>query len=840
VCRKSGNPRRRESGSRSILPEKWLAHDLPQFLGTPAPLMAISSSALASPDAPDPTACLHCGDACESAAVRSARGTFCCHGCEAVYTILERDGLSPFFQCEIRPGLPPRTTPSGSSHFASLDDPDVAARLLEFDDGRMARVTWSVPALHCAACVWLLEQFWRFDPGVLRTEVDLLRHTLRVDFLPAETTLRRIAERLSALGYEPVVTPEHEPSGVPGARRRLYLQLGVAGFAFGNIMTFSIPRYLNGGMLEPQFQQMFNVLNIALAIPVFLFSAADYWRAAWQGIRLRRMSLDIPIALGLAVLFARSVVDIASGRGEGFMDSFSGLVFFLLIGRLFQQTAFDRIVFDRTFRSFFPLSVRLETPDGPAMIPLERLRAGDEIVVRPQEIIPADAVLLDAAGAVDYAFVTGEQTPVAVARGAIVRAGGRVVHRALALRVTREVSHSQLARLWNNPVFRTPKQHWLTEVAARFGGWFTGLAVGLAAIGALAWWPDVAMSLQVATAVLIIACPCALTLAAPITLGTAMGCLGRRGLFLKHAAVVLDLSRVDAIVFDKTGTLTTAAAPMAVEQEGLNDAAWARVRRLAQESVHPSSRAIAVSGAASGTVDDVREYAGEGLAGLVDGQRVVIGRAAFVAAQAGIPVAVGDDRVVACSVGNRVGAVRLSAPLRDGMGEAARALATRHDVSISSGDHDGDAARLRPLVGPRMRFRQSADDKLAAIQAARAAGRHVLMVGDGLNDAGALAAADVGIAVSDQTASIVPACDAVVAGDRLAQLPRYLHYAREARLVIRACFAISIAYNVLGLGLALMGRLTPLVTAILMPVSSLTIVGISTGVMRLLARRLPA
>jgi Cu+-exporting ATPase len=803
--------------------------------------MPLSHSAFAPPHASELTVCLHCGNACETGAVRTAQGTFCCQGCEAVYAILERDGLSPFFRCEIQPGLPPQTTPGrDTSRFASLDDPDLAARLIEFDDGQMARVTWSVPALHCAACVWLLEQFWRFDPGVLRTEVDLLRHTLRVDFIPRETTLRRIAERLGALGYEPVVTPERTTSAIPRARRRLYLQLGVAGFAFGNIMTFSIPRYLSGGVLDPQFQLMFNVLNIALAIPVLLFSASDYWRAAWQGLRLRRMSLDIPIALGLAVLFARSVVDITSGRGEGFMDSFSGLVFFLLIGRLFQQTAFDRIVFDRTFRSFFPLSVRLDTPDGPAMIPLERLGVGDRIVVRPHEIVPADAVLLDAAGAVDYAFVTGEQTPVAVAGGDVVRAGGRVVHRALALRVTREVSHSQLARLWNNPVFRAPKQYWLTEVAARFGGWFTGLAVGLAGLGAVAWWPDVAMSAQVATAVLIIACPCALTLAAPITLGTAMGCLGRRGLFLKHAAVALDLSRIDTIVFDKTGTLTTASAPMAVEQSGLDDVAWNKVRRLAQESVHPASRAIATSGAARGTVDGVREYAGEGLVGRVDGQRVVIGRAAFVAAHAGMPVSVSDDRAIACTVGQRLGGIRLSTPLRDGITEAAQALAARHEVSILSGDHDGDAARLRPLVGARMRFRQSADDKLASIQAARAAGRRVLMVGDGLNDAGALAAADVGIAVSDQTASIVPACDAVVAGERLIALPHYLRYAREARLVIRACFAISIAYNVLGLGLALTGRLTPLVTAILMPVSSLTIVGISTGVMRLLARRLPA
>ena len=801
--------------------------------------LSYSSVAPAAAGTPDLVHCRHCGEVCDGTPVYDEAGVFCCHGCQAVHAVLERDGLSPFFECEIQPGLPPRASIGDRSHLAALDDPALTARLLEFDDGRMARVTWVVPALHCAACVWLLEQFWRFDPGVLRTEVDLLRRTLRVDFQPHQTTLRRIVERLTALGYEPVITPEQRPTGIPRGRRRLYLQLGVAGFAVGNIMMFSIPRYLNGGVLEPPFQTVFNVLNIALAVPVLIFSASDYWRAAWQALRMRRMSLDVPIALGLAVLFARSLVDIASGRGEGFLDSFSGLVFFLLIGRLFRQSAFDRIAFDRTFRSFFPLSVRIEAPDGAVMIPIEHLRAGDTIAVRPREIVPADAVLLDEAGTVDYAFITGEQTPIAVSRAGAVRAGGRVVGHTLRLRVTRAVSHSQLARLWNNPVFGRPKQYWLTDVAARFGGWFTGLAIGLAAIGAIAWWPDVGQSVQVATAVLIIACPCALTLAAPITFGTATGCLGRHGLYLKDPALVLDLSRIDTIVFDKTGTLTMAGDMVVAGQAGLDELAWARVRRLAQESVHPASRAIAGSGPVTGRLNDVRECAGQGLVGHVDGQRVVIGRGSFVSAETGLSLPV-DDQTIACAVGERSGRIRLSARLRDGISDVMRGLAANHNVSISSGDHAGNAGELQGIFGSGMQFRQTAEDKLAWVERQRAAGHHVLMVGDGLNDAAALAAADVGIAVSDETASIVPACDAVVEGGRLARLPLYLQYARQARQVVWACFAISILYNVLGLGLALAGRLTPLVTAILMPVSSLTIVGISTGVMRLLARRMPA
>jgi Cu+-exporting ATPase len=410
-----------------------------------------------------------------------------------------------------------------------------------------------------------------------------------------------------------------------------------------------------------------------------------------------------------------------------------------------------------------------------------------------------------------------------------------VVGWTLRLRIVREVSQTQLAALWNNPTFRKPKHSWLIDVAARFGGGFTVIAVGLAAIGALAWLPDTAMSIQVATAVLIIACPCALTLATPITLGTTMGCLGRYGLYLKDPSVALDLTRIDSVVFDKTGTLTTAADTTVAERDGLDDADWSRVRRLAAESVHPVSRVIARSGPAAGAIDGVREYAAEGLFGTVDGRRVALGRARFVATQSGLEIPDRDDRTFA-AVDNRWGAITLATRLRGGLDHAARVIGSQHRVALSSGDHPAEAPLLRPLFGERMRFRQTPEDKLRWVRAEQAAGHHVLMVGDGLNDAGALAAADVGIAVSDDTATIVPACDAVIHGDRLARLPVFLRYARAARTVILICFAVSVLYNVLGLWLALTGRLTPLVTAILMPVSSLTIVGLSTGIMRGLAR----
>lgn len=764
--------------------------------------------------------------------------SFCCRGCASVFRLLAETGLGGFYACDIAPGVSQRHMASrGTARFAALDDPAVRARLLEFDDGAMAAVTFHVPDIHCASCLWLIERLWRLDTGIVRTDADLVRRTVHVWFRPERISLRGVAERLAAIGYEPVITDEARSLGMPPARRRLVLKLAVAGFAFGNIMLFSIPRYANGVPLEGGFQRLFDLLNIALAIPVLLFSASEFFSSSWRALRAGRITLDVPVALGLAVMFGRSVADITAGRGEGFMDSFTGLVFFLLIGRLLQHKAFDRIAFDRSFRSFLPLSVLVETGEGLTPTPLSNVRQGDRIVVRPHEIVPADAVCLEQEGAVDYAFVTGESEPVAVRKGDIVRAGGRAARRSLRLSVMHGVSQSRLADLWNNPAFAKEKRRWLSGVTDTFGAVFTASAVAIATIGAIAWWPDARMSMQVATAVLIIACPCAITLAAPITLGTAMELLGRRGLFLKHGSVALDLGRADTVAFDKTGTLTTAAGGFTAEADGLTEDEWRLARRLAAESVHPVSRAIAAV-PASGAVGDCVEIAGAGLRGTVDGRLVVIGSPRFVEAEIGMPSADARGGTAVAIDGRLRGWVRLRTPERQGIEHAVRDLAGTHDVWLISGDRRDQAPRWRSLFRERMWFRLSPEEKLAHVVSRQSAGARVLMVGDGLNDAAALAAADVGIAVSDETACVVPACDAVIRGDRLIELPAFIRFARRARQVVIACFVVSMVYNAAGMWLALSGLLTPLATAILMPVSSLTILALGAGGMRWYAREL--
>lgn len=782
------------------------------------------------------TVCRHCGDPCGSQRRVSAAGTFCCAGCESVFALIAEHGLSAFYTCDVQPGRSQKSSTARDPHrFAGFDDPGVMQRFITARGDR-AEVTLPVPAMHCSSCLWLLEQLWRFDPGILRSEASLLRRTVTVEFRPSEISLRQIAERLSSLGYEPVIDQE-PPSRVPAARRNLYLRIGLAGFAFGNVMLFSIPRYVNGAPLDPQFQALFGWLNIAFSIPVLGLSAWPYFTSSFSALRARAITLDVPIAIGLAVLFGRSVVEVITRTGEGFFDSFAGLVFFLLIGKLFQQKAFDQLSFDRTVKSFLPLSVRAGAGDDLVSTPIHELRPGDEMQLRPGEVVPADSVLMSADGAIDLAFITGEQQPVAITRGSMVQAGGRVAGQAIRLVVTRPVSTSRLAELWSHPVFLAPKPHRLTVVLSTFGRWFTISALALAAIGAALWWPDGRKAAEVATAVLIIACPCAFTLAAPITLGTAMGVLGRAGLFLKNPETALDFGRVNAMVFDKTGTLTVGTAAASIAQHDFSGRDWRCIQRLAAESIHPISRAIAAGAETDEPVRDVHEIAGAGIRGTVDGRRVAIGNASLFSGSHDVaaPDAASSELTTWASIGDEIPRlIRLLPAERPDIRAAIAEVAATMPVQMLSGDRASSplVARWRPVFGERMLFGQSPSDKLDVIRSEQARGRRVAMIGDGLNDAAALAAADVGIAVSDDTACLVPACDAVIRGERLVQLPAFLDYARRARRVIVLCFTVSLAYNALGLALALAGRLTPLATAILMPVSSLTIVALSAGLMR--------
>ncbi|WP_400191597.1 heavy metal translocating P-type ATPase [Hymenobacter sp. B81] len=799
------------------------------------------------------TACAHCGDDCPAQPVRLAARpelAFCCQGCKAVYELLDANQLCTYYRLDAHPGQKVKEVEL-PGRFDYLDSAAVQAQLLSFRSDALARVTLALPQMHCASCIYLLENLYKLDAGVAESRVNFLRKEISISYLPGQTSLKALVKLLAALGYEPQITLAELGAAPRPVSRRLYYQLGLAGFCFGNVMLLAFPDYLAlTGELAHEFGRFFGYISLLLALPVLLFSAQDFYRSAWAGLRQRYINLDFPISLGLTALFAVSGFEVLSQRGPGYLDSFTGLVFFMLIGKWVQQRTYDALRFDRDFTSYFPVAVTLLTKEGEQSVSVKELRVGHRIRVRNQEVVPADAMLLRGAGQIDYSFVSGESVPVAKVAGELVYAGGRQCGEAVELEVVREVSQGYLTQLWNNPAFGKTGSASLETYANRVGRYFVAATLLIAAGAVLYWYPrDEQMMWRAFTSVLVIACPCALSLATPFALGSALTVFGRWKFYLKNPAVAEVLGRATTIVFDKTGTLTDVkrsevhyhGAPLTAAQQRA-------LAAVVAQSTHPLSQRLAQElPAPAGTVLDFREVPGQGLCGVVGGLEVKVGSAAFVG-QVTAPAAPGGASDTTAQLQSRVyvrlghepaGCYVLRNVYRPELRQVLTDLGQRYQLAVLSGDNDAEQARLRELFGPRaeLRFRQSPQDKLDYVAACKARGETVVMVGDGLNDAGALQQADAGIALTDTLSNFSPACDAILDARSFGQLSTFLRFCQDSLQVVLATFVVSFVYNGIGLGLAVQGKFSPIVSAILMPVSSLSVILFATLLVRLAAHR---
>ncbi|RMG71031.1 MAG: HAD family hydrolase [Bacteroidetes bacterium] len=773
--------------------------------------------------------CYHCGDRCPDALIFIEDKHFCCEGCKLVYEILQQNDLCTYYDIEQHPGIQLKGRKDAEA-FAYLDNPDIQQKLLDFADGDVVRVTFFVPKIHCASCIWLLENLYKLREGVLQSRVDFLRKEVYLTFKPDAVSLRELVNLLSTIGYEPEIHLDDLGKKSPKRNNKaFYFRLGVAGFCFGNIMLLSFPEYLGLRPDETIFRQFFGYLNILLALPVAFYSASVFFVSAWQGLRQRYLNIDVPVSLGIIVLFSRSLFEILAHTGSGYMDSLAGLVFFLLAGRWFQNKTYDRLSFERDYTAYFPVSTTRKAAGQEESVAITDLSPGDTIVVRNQELVPADALLLSEEAQIDYSFVTGESEPVRKVAGDLIYAGGRQVGQAIELTLVKEVSQSYLTQLWNHTVFDKDQQQGMHRFIDRIGRRFTFaiLTVGFLA-GLYWWWADSpGMAANVFTAVLIVACPCALALTEPITLGNAMRILGRAHLYLKHTGVIERMSRITHAVFDKTGTLTHKNPDSKLRVEGqLDPRTRDLIATLARQSSHPVSRAVEAALAASDhlSVSDFQEVPGAGLSGMVDGHALRLGRWDFVHEETSEQP---DQKGTWASVdGKTVARFVLDTEYREGLQPLLKSLSRRMKLSLVSGDNDREREALAAFfpAGSPMRFQQAPADKLAYVASLQATGEKVLMAGDGLNDAGALQGADVGIALSENVDTFSPACDAILDAQAFSRLDQFLTYARTSMNLVRAGLFISLAYNLVGLSIAIQGLLSPVIAAILMPLSSVTIV----------------
>jgi P-type Cu+ transporter len=788
---------------------------------------------------------------------------FCCQGCLIVHDLLAENGLEQFYRLSEHPGV--RIRGAKREQWAYLDEPSIQQKLLDFTDGTQSRVTFRIPAIHCIACVWLLENLFRLHPGIGNSRVDFLKREATISFAAQKISLSEVVTLLVSIGYEPALTLGELDSPKPALlRKRQWVQIGIAGFAFGNIMLFSIPAYLGLDALNaPVFHRLFSYLSLALALPVLLYSAVDYWKSAWFSLRQRVLTLDVPIALGLAALYGQSVFEIVSGRGEGYLDSLVGLIFFLLCGRAFQQKTHDRLAFDRDYKSFFPLSVTRKTERGEETISLSQLAVGDRILLRNSELIPADARLLEGAALIDYSFVTGESAPVSKAEGDYLYAGGKQTGTAIEVEIVKAVSQSYLASLWNHEAFQKNRDDNFNTQTNRYSRRFTFIVISVAFGAALFWIlnGNPMRGLKAFTSVLIVACPCALALAAPFTLGTAQRILAKVGVFLRNALVLERMAQVDSVVFDKTGTLTTAdSSGISFEGQPLNaeEAQW--IYSLAKQSTHPLSARLSDSlqnNYSPAEVISFRETPGCGIEGCVGGREIKIGAQGWIQSFVGQASRLspnffpdnGDRQDASPTIGHRVsvaidgnirGSFRVENSIRGDIDLLIRRLSTNYQLALLSGDNESDRQRFWNLFGSdrMMRFNQSPLDKLNFIQEVRAAGSTVMMVGDGLNDAGALKQSDVGVAVVEKIGTFSPASDVILEANRVPRLHEILAFARQSARIVRWSFCVSAVYNLAGISIAAYGILSPLICAVLMPLSSLSVVLFACGMTRWAGRHI--
>lgn len=789
--------------------------------------------------------CYHCGEPLPAIPAMVADRQFCCAGCRTVYQILNESGLCQYYEYTEAPGISQQQNKPGQQ-FAFLDEPAVAASLLQYEQGSMAQVCLHLPQMHCSSCLWLLEHLQRLDAGIKNSRVDFDKKQVTVLYDKEITSLRKIAQTLTRVGYEPHISLSDIGEGRQPRKRsysRLY-RLGIAGFCFGNIMMLSFPEYLGLGNMVADAAIGFALRYVVLllALPVFFYSASEFFVTGWKGLRHGFLNIDAPIALAILITFVRSVVEITGGTGQGYLDSMSGIVFFMLAGRVLQDRTRQSLSFTRDYTSYFPVAVSRLVNGKEQAATLPMLMPGDTVVIHSQEIIPADGILVRGQAAIDYSFVTGESLPVAKGMGELCYAGGRQTAGNIELLLVKAVNQSQLTSLWNRESMRGDNGNEDQSIHT-ISKYFTLLLLAIATTAGI-WWAlhDPTKVWATVTAVLIVACPCTLLLSSSFTNSHIISLFDKAGLYVRNAAVVERLCRISHIVFDKTGTLTNVKSYTVIRHGGpLGLSQQQAIASLAAQSQHPLSRAISNwLGILPLRLDAVKELPGKGTEAWHNDMHLRLGSPAFVWGQNRVVKATGS--VVAYQIDHDVaGYFEVRQNYRSGITELFRRLYKKYSLSVVSGDNDTSRQQLQWTAGPstHLLFNQQPTDKLAYIEALQAKDIDTMMVGDGLNDAGALNRSLVGVAVAEDINNFSPACDAVLSAAQLPWLDKYIGLAKKAKKIVYASFGISLLYNVVGISLAVQGLLSPVAAAILMPASSISIISFTWLAVKLAGRKLP-
>lgn len=820
----------------------------------------MSSAALTGPrllDAPPPAVgrveaapvCAHCGLPVPAGLIdASAREQFCCEGCRTAYRVIHAGGLEAFYRLREGAGWdrqPARTT---GQRYAEYDDPAFAGAYCNPCGEGLRSLDMLLEGVHCGACVWLIEKLPRLLPGVIEARLHLRRARVRITWQPQEVLLSAIARTLDSLGYPPHPARGAASESLRQAEDRRFLtRLAIAGAAAGNAMLLAFALYAGAySGMEPAHASLLRWASALVGLVAVAWPGSLFFRGAWSALRARTAHIDVPIALGLGVGTIASLVNTAQRGGEVYFDSLTMLVFLLLVARWVQSRQ-QRHAADSVELLFTLTPTRARRlRDGAAEeVAIEGLRPGDVVEVLAHESVPVDGEVIEGQSLVDQSLLTGESRPVPVAGGDAVHAGATNLSGRLLVRVTAAGEETRVGRLMalveESLRHKAPIVQLMNRVAGRF---IVAVLVLAAATLGLWLWLDPARAADHTIALLIVACPCALGLATPLAIAVGIGRAARRGILIKGGGALEHLARPGALLLDKTGTVT--CGRMSVLEWRGPDALRPIVAALESRVSHPIARALSegFEEASLPPVESAQQSAAGGVGGVVDGVRLAVGSRDFVrgaverepawvegfvrvaAAQSATPILVAVDGQIAA-------AAALGDDLRpDAIACVDRLRAAGWQVGLLSGDHPEVVRR----VAERLRIEDGArhggvspEQKLATVQAL-ARRQPVVMVGDGVNDAAALAAAHVGVAVHGGAEASLAAADVYLSHAGLTPIVELMHASRQTMRAIRRCLAASLMYNVAGVALAMAGLITPLAAALLMPVSSITVVALAIGV----------
>lgn len=777
---------------------------------------------------------------------------FCCSACEAVYEAIHGCGLEAYYQIReaARAGAQPAVQAAIGSR-SEYDDPAFHERFVTTEPSGVARCDLLLEGVHCVACVWLLERLPQIVPGALEARLDLGRATLRVTWDPQQTPLSALVRAIESLGYpvHPARTGDAQSLRKREDRRAL-AAIAVAGACTGNVMLLSVALY--GGFTEgfdDAYRSWFRWLAAGLAAISLLGPARVFYRGAWAAIRARQGRLDMPIAIALAVAGLAGVINAVRGEGEIYFDSLTMLVFLLLVGR-FLQSRQQRRATDAVelLYSLTPTRARVVDENGTRTeTSIDAVERGMLVEVKPGESVPVDGTVEEVVDAERVAFdasiLTGESAPVETSVGQPVAAGSVCTHSTAVIRATAVGAETRIGNLMRSLERLASERTPVIGAAEKLAGWFVGAVTLLSLITLIAWWhAGPAVAIEHAVALLIACCPCALALATPLATSLAIGRAASLGILIKGGGVLETLQRPGTLLLDKTGTLTRGAFGLASEWGDAESRAYAAA--LEADSTHPIGRALAEDRPLY-RATQVEHRTGKGVVGSIGGIRTATGSASFMqdlgitipqgfVQQATIAARTGRTPIYVARSENVVGLLELGdSPRPETRAHLDALRAAGWDIRILSGDHPEAVRACGERLGLDLedcRGGLSPEQKVHAVESAAAqSSGPVVMVGDGVNDAPALARAEVGIAVSGGAEASLAAADVYLRTPGIEGLRLLTEGSRRACTIIRTAIAVSVVYNALAVTLAMAGLLSPLIAAIVMPISSASVLAVAIG-----------